>query len=146
MTSPKSHWSIIKIFLNNKKIPCIPPLLQEFMYYMINSSQILKKRPKYLTVYKTMFSHSNLPSVPLKNAHKLLSTIHFTNDNILKVFKNLDSNKAHGHDMINLQIMNICDASICKPLILIFGSCLEIAKFLTESEKTDVVPAHKKRR
>ena len=40
--------------------------------------------------------------------------------------------------------MNICDASICKPLILIFGSCLEIAKFLTESGKTDVVPAHKK--
>ena len=26
-TSPKSYWSILKIFLNNKKIPCIPPLL-----------------------------------------------------------------------------------------------------------------------
>ena len=27
MTSPKSYWSILKTFLNNKKIPCIPPLL-----------------------------------------------------------------------------------------------------------------------
>ena len=26
-TSPKSYWSILKTFLNNKKIPCIPPLL-----------------------------------------------------------------------------------------------------------------------
>ena len=28
-TSPKSYWSILKTFLNNKKIPCIPPLLHE---------------------------------------------------------------------------------------------------------------------
>ena len=27
MTSLKSYWSISKAFLNNKKIPCIPPLL-----------------------------------------------------------------------------------------------------------------------
>ena len=26
-TSPKPYWSILKTFLNNKKIPCIPPLL-----------------------------------------------------------------------------------------------------------------------
>ena len=46
--------------------------------------------------------------------------------------------------MISIQIMNIFDASICKALKLIFRSCLEIAKFPTESEKADVVPAHKK--
>ena len=27
MTSPKFYWSILKTFLNNKKIPCIPLLL-----------------------------------------------------------------------------------------------------------------------
>ena len=27
--SLKSYWSILKIFLNNEKIPCIPPLLHE---------------------------------------------------------------------------------------------------------------------
>ena len=26
-TSQKSHWSILKTFLHNKKIPCIPPIL-----------------------------------------------------------------------------------------------------------------------
>ena len=24
--SPKAYWSILKLFLNNKKIPCIPPI------------------------------------------------------------------------------------------------------------------------
>ena len=28
-TSQKSYWSILKTFLNNKKIPCIPPLLHQ---------------------------------------------------------------------------------------------------------------------
>ena len=28
-TTPKLYWSILKIFLNNKKLPCIPPLLHE---------------------------------------------------------------------------------------------------------------------
>ena len=28
-TSPKSYWSILKAFLNNKKIPCVSPLLHE---------------------------------------------------------------------------------------------------------------------
>ena len=29
LTSPKTCWSILKTFLNNKKIPCIPPLFHE---------------------------------------------------------------------------------------------------------------------
>ena len=29
LTSPKTYWSILKTFLNNKKIPCIPPLFLE---------------------------------------------------------------------------------------------------------------------
>ena len=27
-TSPKLYWSILNTFLNNKKIPCIPPFTQ----------------------------------------------------------------------------------------------------------------------
>ena len=40
--------------------------------------------------------------------------------------------------------MKICDASIYKPLELIFRSSLEIWKLHTEWKKANVVPAHKK--
>ena len=33
-TSAKSYWSILKTFLNNKKIPCIPPLLHNRKFIM----------------------------------------------------------------------------------------------------------------
>ena len=41
-------------------------------------------------------------------------------------------------------MIKICDTSICKPLKLIFQSCLESGKFLNKWKKTNVVPVHKK--
>ena len=32
LTSTKKYWSILKSFLNNKKIPCIPPLFHQNSY------------------------------------------------------------------------------------------------------------------
>ena len=58
--------------------------------------------------------------------------------------KNLDPNKAYCHDMISIWMAKTYDTSICKLLELIFLSCLEYGKFLTEWKKANVVPAHKK--
>ena len=33
-TSPKLYWSMLKTFLNNKKIPCIPPVLHKGKSFM----------------------------------------------------------------------------------------------------------------
>ena len=41
-------------------------------------------------------------------------------------------------------MIKICDASICKPLELIFRSSLENEEFLTEWKKANAAPAHKK--
>ena len=73
-----------------------------------------------------------------------LTTIDFSNNDILKIIRNLDPNKAHGHDMISIRMVKICDDSICKPLKLIFQSCLESGKFPSECKKANMVPIHKK--
>ena len=41
-------------------------------------------------------------------------------------------------------MVKICNDSICKPLKLIFESCLESGKFPGEWKKANVVPIHKK--
>ena len=41
-------------------------------------------------------------------------------------------------------MVKLCDASLCKPLELIFKSCLESGKFPPEWKKINVVPAYKK--
>ena len=57
-----------------------------------------------------------------------------------KIIKNLDPNKVHRHDMTSIQMIKIYNVSICKPLELIFRSCLENGKFPTEWKKANVVP------
>ena len=46
--------------------------------------------------------------------------------------------------MISIRMLKICDESICKPLSIIFRSCLENRKFPSEWKKANVVPAFKK--
>ena len=80
----------------------------------------------------------------LKKMRESLTIIDFSNNGILKIIRNLDPNKAHGHDMISIRMVKICNDSICKPLKLIFESCLESGKFPGEWKKANVVPIHKK--
>ena len=86
----------------------------------------------------------NVRLLSQKKTHESLSTIHFSTDDILKIIRNLDLNKAHAHDMITIRMIKLCEISICRPLKLIFQSCLESEKFPTEWKKANVVPVHKK--
>ena len=109
MTSPKSYWSILKTFLNNKKIPCIPPLLHDdkFITNFKEKADIFNEFfAKQCSLINT---NSSLPSVLSKKTHKLLSTIHFTSNYILKIIENLDPNKAHGQDMISIRMIKTCN-------------------------------------
>ena len=74
--------------------------------------------------------------------HELLWTIYFRSDDVLKIIKNIDPSKAHGHD-ISIWIIKICDVPFCKLLELIFRSCFENGKFPTEWKKFNAVAAHK---
>ena len=79
-----------------------------------------------------------------KKTHKSLSTVNSSADDIPNVMRSLDLNTAHGHDIIVIWMIKICDTSIFRPLKLIFQSCLESGKFPTEWKKANVVPVHNK--
>ena len=82
-TSPKSNCSVLKTFLNNKKIPCIPLLLHDnkFITNFKEKVEIFNNFfAKQCSLNKTK---SDLSSVLSKKTHKLLSTIHFTSVNML---------------------------------------------------------------
>ena len=63
---------------------------------------------------------------------------------IYKIIKNLDPNKAHGHDLISIRMIRLCGISIYKPLAIIFQNCLRSGKFPSEWKKSNVIPTFKK--
>ena len=130
MTSLKTYWSILKTLLNNKKIPCIPPLLQDNKYVTD-----FKKKAELFNLFfakqcSIIDNSSELSSNILKKTDKSISAIAFTCDDIATLIKNLDLNKAHGH-MISIRMLKLCGKSIGKPLNLIFQSCIKQVKFPT---------------
>ena len=62
----------------------------------------------------------------------------------MKVIRKLDPNKAHGHNKISICMLKLSDKAICKPLHMIFTSCLETGVFPIHWKKANVVPIHKK--
>ena len=91
----------------------------------------------------TFNNNSECPSDLTKKTCKSLSTVEFSTY-ILKIIRNLNPNKAHGHDMIRIPMLRICDESVCTPLGIIFRSCSENGRFPLEWKKTSVVPVFKK--
>ena len=142
--NPKFYWSILKSFLSNKKIPCIPPLIHNNQFVV----DFKEKSELFNSFFAKQCTHietgSSLPTQLLRRTNESLNTINFTEDDILNVIRKLDPSKAHGHDQISIRMVQICDKPICKLLHLIFSSCIDSGIFPTEWKMANVIPIHKR--
>ena len=73
-----------------------------------------------------------------------LSSVSFSQDSIAKIIQNVDPNKAHGRDNINIRMLKVCGSSIYKPLEMIFKQCTDTGVFLSEWKNGNIVPINKK--
>ena len=143
-SSSKVYWSIFKKFCEWWKISIIPPL-----YHDGNFITDFRQKAEF---FKSFFAEqcsilrnsSKLPTNLLPRTDQSLTSINFFQDNILKKIQNLNPNKAHGRDKISIRIIKICGKSLCKPLEMIFKSCIIKGEFPSEWKKANVVPVHKK--
>ena len=143
-TSPKTYWSVLKSFHNNKKIPSIPPILHENSF-VTNFKEKTELFNSFFAKQCSIIDNGReIPSFLHPKTDKSLSNITFTEKDIEKIIQNLDSNKAHRHDMISIRMLKICGKSIIKPLLMIYKKCLEKGHFPNELKKANVVPVHKK--
>ena len=120
LTSTKPYWSILKSFLNNKKIPCIPLLFHQNRYIAKYKDKAELLNNFFANQCSLITNSSVLPFVLFKRTENVISSIDFGLDDVAKVIQNLDLNKAHGHDMISICMLKVCSNSIYKPLQLIF--------------------------
>ena len=115
-TSLKTYWSVIRSCCNGITIPIIPPL-------SVNGKIVTNFKEK-ANLFNKYFSSQ---CTPLPNDSKLpenqtyitetkLSSFDIEDEDIYKIIKTLDINKAHGHDEVSIRMLKLCDKSIVKPL------------------------------
>ena len=66
---------------------------------------------------------SILPSRNNLKTNKRLFALNIEKDDILKVIRKLNVNKAHSHDEISIRMLKICDSVIIEPLSSIVKNC-----------------------
>ena len=142
--SSKAYYALLKFFLNNRKILVISPLF--------HNNKFVTDFKKKAELFNSFFAKQcslikNDSKLPLRLrflTDKRLSTIKFVDTDILKIIRNLNPNKAHGHDKLSIRMLKICDNSICRPLELIFNDCLANGIVPSVWKKGNIVPVHKK--
>ena len=74
---------------------------------------IFAKKRNFLTPFfaeqsSILLNSSKLPSNLAPRADQSLTSVHFSQDDILKIIQNLNPNKAYGSDKISIRMIKIC--------------------------------------
>ena len=91
-----------------------------------------------------MKNGSVLPKSQIFLTQSRLCTLHFDEDELIKIIRNLNVHKAHGHDDISIRMIKICDKSTMKPLILLFENSTKSSYYPDIWKKSNIIPVHKK--
>ena len=140
LTSTKCYWKKV----NKKKVPCIPPIFHNNKYV----TDFKEKSEIFNSFFANQCSlipnNSILPSELEFLTEHTLTSCDFSEYDIFQIINNQDSNKAHGHDMISILMLKLCGEVICRPLNIMFKTCLNTGKFPSEWKKRNVIPIDKK--
>ena len=140
----KTYWSILKMFYNDKKIPIIPPLLIDNKFVTDIQSKANIFNNFFADQCTPLRNGSVLPRTQIFLTQSRLCTLNFDGEELLKIIRNLNVHKAHGHDDISIRMIKICDKSILKPLILLFENSTKSSYYPDIWKKSNIIPVHKK--
>ena len=104
-SAPKTYWSILKSFVNGKKIPLIPPILvkDQLVTNFLEKANLFNEF--FIQKCSTIENDSALPNDLVFETTERISSFDISKDEITKIIGSLDPNKAHGHDGISIRML-----------------------------------------
>ena len=107
------------MFLNNKKIPCIP----SFSHQNKDVTDFKEKTEIFNSFFAEQCSlmnySSKLPSTFFKISEKFISSMSYSSNDIAQIIRDLDLN------VISICMLKMCGESVSKALEIILKSCIE---------------------
>ena len=104
----RSYWSLMKISLNNKKIPLISPLYHENRFITDFKEKAELFNSFFSKKCSLLANYGELSTSLSFQTDKRLSSVIFSAEDIRKIIQGLDHSKAHGHDNISIRMFKTC--------------------------------------
>ena len=117
--------------------------MKKFLVYLptFHENKLIANLKEKLVLFNSFFGNQcnlfnnssiNLPDNLPELTGKSLDSINFSANDIARIISNLNPNNDHGHDILSIRMIKLCENSICSPLLIIFNDCLSNGKFLSE--------------
>ena len=135
----KTFCSILKSFYNDSKIHLISPLLFNNKIVSDFTEKANLFNDFFATQCTPLSDNNVLPSAISFKTQSRLSSINFEKEDILKIIRNLNITKAHGHD-ISIRMLKICDSVLVKPLSFINKNCINSGVFHDIWKRSHIIP------
>ena len=142
--APKYYCSLLQTMLNDKKVPCIPPIFHDNKFVIDFSEKPDLFNSFFVRQCSIIQNNSVLPSSTIPVTDQYLANIDLTKDDIKRIICKLDPNKAHGHGMISIRMLKLSGDAIIESLFKILKNCLKQGIFLDDWKKGNIVPIFKK--
>ena len=111
---------ILNSFYKATRVSLIPPLVvnNKIVSDFTEKANLLND---FFASQCTPISNSSiLSSRKIFKTNERLFALNIKKDDLLKIIRKLNVNKAHGRDGISIRMLKICDSVITKPLSIIF--------------------------
>ena len=126
---------ITKVYVKRQKILCIPSIIRDNNYFTDFSKKAHLFNSFFAKQCSIIENNSVLTSSTDPITDQYLANIEFTKDDIKRIIFKLDSNKAHGHDMISIRMLKMSGHVILEPLFTVSKSCLKCGIFPDDWKK-----------
>ena len=143
LIGPKTYWSILKRLMNKVKIPTIPPLLVNGTFVTNFAEKAGIFNAFFANQCNILENNSIIPELNYKTNMRI-SNIVLTSADLSKIIKEMNPNKAHGHDNISIKMIQLSGNSIIYPLKLIFETAIRSNQFPDSWKMGVIIPVHKK--
>lgn len=143
----KRWWKIVKQFMSNKGYTTdeIPPIESNNRTYY-SSKEIANLFNSFFISQSFVDDNPNEPLPQIYQETSEITEIVLTNDEVDKVLRELNPQKAVGPDKINNRILTASRSVIAPALTVLFNRCLNSERFPTVWKTAHVSPIHKKGR
>ena len=142
-TGQKSYWKIMNKFLNKCKIPRIPPLFVQGKFITNCKEKALIFNDYFSSQCTQIVNNSVLPELHFLTNSRI-STFEINVNEINDIITGLNTKKAHGPDLISVNMVQLCGQHLCEPLKIIFHNILKTGIFPDQWKEANVTPVHKK--
>ena len=142
-TGQKSYWKIMNKFLNRCKIPRIPPLFVQGKFITNCKEKALIFNNYFTSQCTPIINNSELPELHFLTNSRI-STFEIKLNEINDIITGLNTKKAHGPDLISVNMVKLCGQHLSMPLKIIFENILETGIFPDQWKEANVTPVHKK--